>query len=214
MRKVLLLIALPLLMSFDLGSKLLSKLTFYEKDSYFKKQVYAEKSWQDFYGMKEPQQKINPADYDFHLLSAAFFFSTNRIREKHKVKPLAFSAALRDAATLHTHEMVAKNFFSHYNNTSSKIRTPKQRLLLFTNNRQTGLSGENCDMNFMEPGESLSYIQLAERITESLYESPPHQQNMLEKGFRYAGCAVIFEKARGSNEAVYLKATQDFSSSI
>jgi uncharacterized protein YkwD len=77
-----------------------------------------------------------------------------------------------------------------------------------------GLSGENCDMNFVEPNESLTYIQVAERIAENLYESPPHRENMLEKAFNYAGCAVMFEKARGNNQAIYLKATQDFSGKI
>lgn len=214
MKKFELFIALPLIMSFDLGSKLLSKLSFYEKDSYFKSTVYKEKSWREFYSMKEAEQTVDPSNYDFHLLNAAFFFATNKIREKHKVKPLKFSEVLRDAATLHTNEMVTKNFFSHYNNTSPKLRTPKQRILLFSSTQQLGLSGENCDLNFIETGESLTYIQVADRIAENLYESPPHKENMLEKAFNYAGCAVIFEKPKGNNQAIYLKATQDFSSNI
>jgi uncharacterized protein YkwD len=165
--------------------------------------------------MKEAQQIVNPADYDFHLLNAAFFYATNKLREERKVKPLQFSEALRDAAVLHTHEMVTKKFFSHYNNNGSpKIRTPKQRILLFAGTEQLGLSGENCDENFVEPYEPLTYIQVAERITKDLYDSPPHRANMLEKGFRHLGCAVIFEQPRGKNEAVYLKATQDFTSNI
>ncbi len=204
-----------LLMSFDLGSRLLNKLPFYKKESYFKKDVYSEKSWKQFYAVKEAQQVVNPADYDFHLLNAAFFYATNKLREEHKVKLLQFSEALRDAAAFHTHEMVAKKFFDHYNNTGvPKLRSPRQRMQVFTGNQQLGLSGENCDENFVEPYEPLTYIQVAERIVQDLYDSPPHKANMLEKGFRYFGGAVIFEQPRGKNEAVFLKATQDFTSNI
>jgi uncharacterized protein YkwD len=202
-------------MSFDLGSRLLSKLPFYTRESYFKASVYKEKSWEQFYATKEAQQVVDPSNYDFHLLNAAFFYATNKLREEHHVKVLQFSGALRDAATFHTNEMITKKFFDHYNNSVvPKLRSPRQRMQFFTGNHQLGLSGENCDENFVEPYESLTYIQVAERIVKDLYNSPPHKANMLEKAYRYYGCAVIFEQPRGKEQAVFLKATQNFTSNL
>ncbi len=209
---ILLFLFLPLSV-LDMGSALLSKIPLYQKESYFKSKVYQEKVWKDFYELPEARQSVNPQQYDFHLLNAALFYATNKLREKHGLPPLKFSEGLRDAATIHTDQMIRKNFFSHYNHSGpKKLSTPESRMMLFINTPH--LSGENCDENYVEWDENLSYIAVAERILNDLYSSPPHRSILLGKGFHYLGGAILFESVKGKEEAIYLKATQDFTSNI
>src|SRR5688572_1875913 len=105
----------------DSGDKFLNEIPAYQKDSYFKQKVYAEHEWKSFYKLKEANEIIDPDNYDLHLLNAAVFFSTNKLREEKKGKTLKFSASLRDAAVVHTQQMVDKKFFSHTNNKTLKL---------------------------------------------------------------------------------------------
>src|SRR3954467_5614133 len=104
----------------DSGEKYLADIPSYQKDSYFKQKVYEEHDWKSFYQLKEANEVVDPNDYDFHLLNAAIFFSTNKRREEKKLKPLKFSAGLRDAAVIHSYQMVAKNLVNHMNNKKPK----------------------------------------------------------------------------------------------
>lgn len=195
------------------GTALLSKIVLYQKDSYFKSKVYDEIDWKDFYKLSEAQRPLDPQQYDFHLLNAALFYATNKLRENYGLPSLKFSAGLRDAATVHTDQMVRKNFFSHYNHLGSKkLSTPESRMKIFVNDPH--ISGENVAENYVEPDEHLSYIAVAERVLTDLYNSPPHRAILFGKGFHYLGCAILFEPVKGDEEAVYLKATQDFGSNI
>ncbi|HWB63273.1 MAG TPA: CAP domain-containing protein, partial [Chitinophagales bacterium] len=146
MLKMLLAVLLILpLAAFDAGDKYLSKIELYQKDSYYKNQVYAEHDWKSFYKLKDANAIIDPAKYDMHLLSAAVFFATNKWREQKGARPLQFSAGLRDAATVHSWQMVEKNFFDHYNNFTPALRSPEQRLKIYHAEKQA--NGENIDWN-------------------------------------------------------------------
>jgi uncharacterized protein YkwD len=197
------------MLAFDAGDKFLSTIEPYQKDSYFKKQVYDEHDWKTFYEMKESNKAVNPNNYDLHLLNAAVFFATNKLRESKGFKALKFAPPLRDAAVVHTEQMIEKNFFEHYNPVTHKLHSPEDRFKMF--GVEATDEGENIDMTYIEPGE-ITYLQLAEQIVKDLYDSPPHRKIMLGKGFTYLGCAAIFE-SKNKNGVRYVKATQDFSAS-
>lgn len=206
MNKLLAILFLVLL-SPDEGKKYLDEITPYGKVSYYKEQVYNDHDYKSFYTLKEAQQVLNPKDYDMHLLSAAVFYATNKLRVEKKQKPLKYSASLRDAAAVHTWQMVSKNFFSHYNNKNRKIYSPDQRMILF-GVEQTAV-GENCDMNSMFDTDKKTYIELAEEIVDNLYHSSEHRKIMLSKDFNSLGCSTIFE-LQLKKGAWYCKTTQDF----
>ena len=196
------------LLAFDAGEKYLAKIELYQKDSYYKQKVYDEHNWKSFYQLKEAQANVDPNNYDLHLLSAAIFFATNKLRESKGLKTLRFSPQLRDAAAVHTNQMIEKNFFDHFNNRTPALRTPEQRIKLF-GATSTALA-ENVDYNNMQLSGKTTYLQLAEKIVDEFYHSPPHRKNMLGKEFTHLGCAAMFE-ARDKQGARYIKTTQGFS---
>jgi uncharacterized protein YkwD len=198
-----------LLCSFDGGSKYLDKISLYQKDSYFKEQVYRDKDQKGFYAMQEPNQVIDPDNYDLHLLGAAVFFATNKLRVSKGLKPFKYSGHLRDAAVIHTWQMVEKNFFDHFNNFTPALRSPEQRMKICGVNADA--MAENVDYNHLLRSDHTTYIQLAETIVDALYHSPPHRKNLLNKIYTQCGCAAIFE-SKDKQGARYVKATQDFSS--
>lgn len=206
MGKLMSIIFLVLLSAAD-GNKYLDEIPLYGKISYYKEGVYNDHDYKSFYALKEANAVVNPADYDMHLLGAAVFYATNKLRTEKKLKPLKYSAALRDAAAVHTWQMVSKNFFSHYNNKNRKIQAPDQRLTLF-GIPQTAI-GENCDLNSMFTSDDKTYIQLAEEIVDNLYHSPEHKKIMLSKDYNALGCSAIFE-SQPKKGAWYCKTTQDF----
>ncbi|MFN8285915.1 MAG: CAP domain-containing protein [Chitinophagales bacterium] len=208
MKKILSLILLIPLLAFDDGESYLQKVASYTKDSYFKEEVYKEKDWKAFYKMPEANAAVDPKTYDMHLLSAAFFYATNKLRQEKRLPVFSYLPALRDAAVLHTNEMIERNFFDHYNTRNRKYYSPDKRMKLFGVESDAG--AENCDFNYLELNKGITYIQLAEEIVKDLYKSPPHKKNMMNKAYTKMGCAVLFEK-KEKDGAWYCKATQDFS---
>ena len=198
---------LPLL-AFNAGDRYLNKISLFQKASYFKQKVYAEHDWKSFYKLRESQAPVNPNNYDLHLLNAAIFFATEKMRESKGAKPLQFSPSLRNAAVVHTDQMVEKNFFDHINKATPALRAPEQRIKLF-GITQVDLA-ENVDYNYISIESESTYIQLAEKIVDDLYDSPPHRKNMLARQYTHLGCAAIFEPV-DKDGARYVKATQDFS---
>jgi uncharacterized protein YkwD len=208
-KKILLILALLPLLAFDSGEKYLSKIERYQKDSYYKQKVYTEHDWKSFSKLKDAQAIVDPNNYDMHLLSAAVFFATNKMRESKHAKPLKFSPQLRDAATVHTSQMIEKNFFDHFNRQTPELRGPEQRIGLF-GVAQTPLA-ENVDLTYIqEVNNKTTYLELAEKIVQDFYDSPPHRKNMLGKDYTHLGCAAIFEPSN-KNGARYIKITQDYS---
>lgn len=210
MKKLVILIGAFSLLSFtnEAGTAYLQKIPAYQSESYFKNQVYQEKDLKAFYAMEEANKQFDPNNYDMHLLNAAFFYATNKLREEKKLPQFKYHEGLRDAAVIHTNEMVVKNFFDHFNKRDRKFYSPDDRIKMFVTNLKA--TAENCNEDFMGPAENLSYIQVAERNVKSLYNSPPHKANMLNKAYVYLGCAAIFEPKMRKTGAYYVKATQDF----
>lgn len=190
------------------GEKFLDDIPAYQLDSYFKQKVYAKHDYKSFALLKEANEVVNPDNYDLHLLNAAVFFATNKLREEKKLKQLKFSSALRDAATVHTFMMVDKKFFDHFNNRNLKLRTPEDRIKLFGTNAD--FAGENIDYTNIKMPSQTTYWQLAQMIVDDWFHSPPHKKNMLSKNFRSLGCAAYFE-IKNKDGFRYVKSTQDFS---
>ena len=162
---------LPLL-AFDGGEKYLSQIELYQKESYFKKQVYTEHDWKSFSKLAESNAICNPENYDMHLLSAAFFFATNKRRDEKGQKPLQFTSELRNAATVHTWQMIEKKFFDHFNRRNSDLRAPDQRVRLFGTNSPA--YAETIDMNnvAVPANETYWHIALIKLAGCTLYHSP------------------------------------------
>lgn len=189
------------------GDNYLEKVSLYQKESYYKQKVYAEKDRAAFYALADVNKVIDPQDYDMHLLNAALFYATNKQRAAKGAGELRFSPALRDAAVLHTDQMVEKNFFDHFNAKNRKYYSPEKRFKLF--GLEPPASAENIDYTYLEEEGSTTYLQLAEAIVKDLYDSPAHRKNMLSKAYNSLGCAVVFEHSERDGNW-YCKATQDF----
>ena len=205
--KIVLLVLVSLLIP-DSGGKFLEDIPAYQKDSYFKQKVYGEHDWKSFYQLKDVYAIVDPDNYDLHLLNAAVFFSTNKLREEKKLKMLKFSSELRDAAVVHTQQMVDKKFFNHINSKTPKLRMPDERMRMF--GAQFKTCAENIDLNNILMPSNTTYLQLADKLVDAWFRSAPHKKTMLSKQLSHLGCSAVFE-AKNKDGARYLKATQDFS---
>ena len=186
------------------GDKFLNECALYQKDSYFKQKVYAEHNFKSFSNLKEANEIVGPESYDLHLLNAGVFFATNKVREDKRLQPLA----LRDAAVIHTQQMIEKRFFDHMNNKTRKLHSPDDRLKLFGVNPTA--MGENIDLNYIAMPSKTTYLQLANKIVDAWMHSTPHRKTMLSKTYSHLGCAAAFEE-KDKNGVRYVKATQDYS---
>ena len=207
-KNILIFIALLGLLSFDTGNGYLEKIPSYQKDSYYKQKVFVERSWKSFYQLKDAQAFVDPEHYDLHLLNAALYFATNKLRENKGGKVLKYSPQLRDAAMVHTSQMIERNFFDHYNRLNPALRSPEQRIKLFGLN--SNAMAENVDYTYIPVNGNTTYLQVADKIVDNFFHSPPHRKNMLGKEFTHIGCAAMFE-TKDKQGVRYIKATQDFS---
>lgn len=190
------------------AEKFLNDVPFYNNDSYFKEKVYTEHDWKSFMQLKEANETVNPDNYDLHLLNAAVFFSTNKLRDQKNMKQFRYSPTLRNAAVVHSYQMVDKKFFDHYNKRNLQLRTPDNRIQLF--GTTANAAGENIDYTHILLPSKTTYVQLGELIVDDWFHSPPHKKNMLNKSFGALGCGAFFE-TKNKEGARYVKATQDFS---
>lgn len=203
----------PLLLLFlFLGSgnaeKFLNDVPLYSNESYFKEKVYAEHDWKSFMQLKDANEIVNPDNYDLHLLNASVFFSTNKLRDKKNMKQFRYSSTLRNAAIVHSYQMVEKNFFDHFNKRSIPLRSPDNRIQLFGTLAST--AGENIDYTHIVLPSQTTYAQLGELLVDDWFHSAPHKKNMLSKNFGALGCGAFFE-TKNKDGVRYVKATQDFS---
>jgi uncharacterized protein YkwD len=205
-KSILLIVMLPFF-AMAQGDKYLSDVPRFSEPSYFKDTVYAEHNWRSFYNLKEPGNAVQAATYDIHLLNAAVFFATNKLRNEKGLKPLLFDAALRNAAMLHCNEMVTKKFFDHFNNRVHKLHSPEDRLKLYgITNREMA---ENIDLTSVDDMGKITYLQLADMIVKDFYNSAPHRKTMLSKTLTHLGCAALLNTPN-KDHLPEVKTTQDF----
>jgi uncharacterized protein YkwD len=199
------LLALVLHLSDD---RLLREVPEWSKESYFRDKVYDEHDWESFYKLEAPQQKLDDESLDVHLLQAAVFFATNKMRESKGLKHLNFSPQLRDGAMHHSYMMVSKNFFSHINSRNTKWKAPHDRVKYF--GFKPSKVGENLAEDFYSPVNT--YIEFAEAMVVDWYKSPPHRAIMLDKQFSHLGvglCSIPKQKGFGR-----IRITQKYATEI
>lgn len=205
LHKLILLSALVLAVKSD-GEQYLASIRGYAVDTFFKEDVYTTHNWKSFYSLPEANEYVKPGSCNYHLLNAALFFATNKQRQKSGRSALIYDKRLRDAAALHTHEMVSRNFFDHYNRKNRQYYDPGIRLALFGVTNKP--FAENCDYNYSQDGEK-TYIEIAELIVKDFMQSSGHKKNMLDKTYTHLGVAVEWEP-KPKQGVWYFKATQNF----
>ncbi len=187
-------------------TKYLNDIKGFGEDSFFKHEVYTKADWQRFEELPEVNEKVNADQFNLHVMNACLFYASNKLRLMKKSPMMNNSEALRNAALVHTNEMVTRNFYSHINAKNSELRAPDQRMKLFgiTN----VLMAENIhDYPFLN--NEVTYLQLAQKIMDDFYKSEGHRQNLLNKSFNYTGCAAM-PYSDGKSNFRFVKVTQCF----
>ncbi|HRP40073.1 MAG TPA: CAP domain-containing protein [Chitinophagales bacterium] len=176
----------------------------FNANSYFKEQAYNDAK--NFDSVKETKQLVDVQDFDIHLMNWCLFAATQEVRERANLSPLKFDVRLRNAAVIHTNEMVKRGFYDHINNRNSALKMPNNRM-------------EICGVNSMKIAENIhnygfqnnavSYKDLARAIVKSFFASSGHKKNILDKQLNSLGCGAMFEKDKSSNR-YFMKVTQCF----
>jgi len=205
---LLLICAIPCMAQSPGAAPYLANIPKYNEASSFEDVKYKDLDWNKFYKLDIANQLVDPVNYDFDALNAAMFFAVNKYRDSKGSPPLKFEPRLRDAASIHSYEMVKKNFFDHINTTDPKIKGPDIRMELCGYKGQR--LSENIARNFADRGRPLTYIQLADKTIKDLSKSSEHNKHLLDPGLDKMGCAVIFESESTSVGVIYFRLTQDF----
>ena len=189
------------------AAKYLAQIRKYNEKSIFEDVRYKGMDWQHFDKLEEANDLVDPNNYDFDLLNAAVFFGVNKYRASKGIAPLKFEPRFRDAASIHSDQMVKRNFFDHINRHDPAIAYPNNRTEL------CGYKGERISENlarsFVDPEKPLTYIQLADMVVKQLSGSYEHDQHMKDPTLDKTGCGLIFEN-KTTNGMVYFLLTQDF----
>ena len=189
----------------------LSKVAKYNEASVFEDAKYKDMTWQKFYQLEEVQEFVDPNNYDFDLLNAAVLFATNKYRASKGIAALRFDPRLRDAAAIHTNEMVNRKFFDHLNTASPRIRMPNNRTEL------CGFEGariaENLERDFMDVQKPMNYAQLGDKAIQDLSRSRDHDAHLLDKNLDQVGCALLFENQPNTDGYWFWRLTQNFGKS-
>jgi hypothetical protein len=198
-----LLIAFTLL-TFGNAHKWLKKIDAYNTSSYYKYQIYKQENLVSFLKLKEINRTIQIDSFDFMLMNACIFYCTNQLRNQHKMPLYLYDKRLQDAAMIHSWQMAKYHFFEHNNPYTSSLSSVEKRLNEM--DVKYSMSGENCHLNLISEDE-FTYLELAQKVIESLYHSTLHRQNLLSKTFKFCANGIALER---KNEDVYLYVTQDF----
>ena len=107
--------------------------------------------------------------------SAALLVDLNRTRAAHGLPALTVSFELTKAAQLHAVDMMRHRFFAHE---SPNGRTPFDRM-------------HDQGVAFRFAGENIAMAPSEPVAEQSLYDSAPHRQNMLDPQFKRVGIAAV-----------------------
>jgi uncharacterized protein YkwD len=195
------------------------------------KNYYTELKLRNF--RKEPllNEQLNFDSIDFARLHATIFFITNEERAKKRLPFLEYAPELEEIAIMHSRDMYEKKFFSHYNPSDKKKKTPNDRAVLagilnpyIAENIATshGLkykSGEKVfvrgsgQFSYKIDGELIqphTYLSLAATIVDSWMNSKGHRKNILSDDALQLGCGTYFYRDRDFNNMPTFNATQNF----
>lgn len=124
----------------------------------------------------------------------------NKSRELAGAPPLRMDESLREAARAHASQMVDSERLDH--------RFSGELSLLERIAQVSPLSGtSNTPLKIDRAGENVAYAPCAPDVHETLMHSPPHRENLLDRGFNVAGVAAIWSKGR-------LYVVQDFAHEV
>lgn len=121
------------------------------------------------------------------LLEAA-----NKSRELAGIPPFRMDESLRAAARAHAQRMVATEQLEH--------RLPGELSLLER-------IAQTSPLKMDRVGENIAYAGSESTANETLMRSPPHRENLLDRGFNLAGIAAIWSQGR-------LYVVQDFAHEV
>jgi len=168
---------------------------------------------------------------DLPRLNALLFYMTNEIRVKHKLPALEYAKELEDAASMHSRDMVMKDFFSHENPFDGKKKTPGDRALLmgianpfiaeniaedfglqYKSGSDVVVLGKGrfsytSEENLIPPK---TYRMLAGSLLERWMNSPEHRRNILSPDALQLGCGTYFFIDSQFNDMPTFMATQNF----
>lgn len=183
----------------------LSKVKGFDTLSYFKFEVYADNK--NLNTVKEAEGMVDAQNFNLHLMNWCLFAATQEMRQLNNIPSQKFSEALRNAAVIHSNEMVEKNFYSHINTKNLALKTPEDRMALC--GIQSAQIAENIH-DFGFKNKSISYKDLAKGVVKSFYDSPNHKRNMLDKKLNNLGCGALCYKGKQGGELYFLKVTECF----
>jgi uncharacterized protein YkwD len=129
------------------------------------------------------------------LLQAA-----NKSRELAGVPPLRMDESLREAAKAHARRMVESERLEHQLSGEPSLL---ERIAL-VGPLVSPLKGA---LKIDRAGENIAYAPCAPDAHETLMRSPPHRENLLDRGFNVAGVAAFWSKGR-------LYVVQDFAHEV
>jgi len=115
----------------------------------------------------------------------------NQRRKEAGVAPLRVEEGLTNAARAHARLMVAKQQLSHQ----------------FEGERSLMPRLHDAGLSINAAGENVAYHASVEKAFESLMQSPPHRQNLLDPDFNVAGMAAFWSGGR-------LYVVQDFAHTV
>ena len=185
-------------------SKWLKTFTLYNQPTYYKSAVFAAHNETSFFQLKDIQKTVKIDSFDLHLLNACLFYVCNKIRIQHKLLPFKMDEQLKQVASVHSYQMSVHHFFDHYNSFEPALKKPLDRFKAL--NIEFVSYAENCHKEFLEDDE-ISYLQLAQQAIESLYNSPVHRKNILNKNYVFGVSGAALEKTK---DGFFLLVTQNF----
>jgi uncharacterized protein YkwD len=186
----------------------LAKVEKYNEASTFEDERYKDLDWRAFYKLPEANELVDPVNYDFDLMNAAVFFAINKYRASKGIGPLKFEPRLRDAASIHSYQMVKKNFFDHMNYTDPKIQGPDTRMMLCGYKGQK--LAENLARGYVDRSKPMTYTQVADKAILELSHSKEHNKHLIDPDLEKLGCGLLFEATPTAEGIIYYRLTQDF----
>jgi len=125
------------------------------------------------------------------LLEAA-----NNSRELAGVPPLRMDESLLDAARAHARRMVESERLEHQLSGEPSLL---ERIAM--------VSSPAGGLKLDSAGENIAYADSGPKVNEALMRSPPHRENLLDRGFNIVGIAAVWSKGR-------LYVVQDFAHAV
>lgn len=126
--------------------------------------------------------------------------SANKSRELAGAPPLRMDESLREAARAHARRMVDSERLDHQFSGEPSLLERVAQVSALTGTLNTSLKIDRA-------GENVAYAAGAPDAHEALMRSPPHRENLLDRGFNVAGVAAIWSKDR-------LYVVQDFAHEV